>query len=157
MQGCGHKETKNHKAHDYLTVILELKVEYDDVFEVYFAENIKNQYNEKDRLGVFVRGKNSFQKVVFRLPQRTYPLKLRIDLGSKGIESPIILRQIILTTGVRSKIIPMEELKFYFRLNPYLELGKNRFMYRKKIDNKYDPYLISKDLTKTIIELFHDY
>ncbi|MCM4161970.1 MULTISPECIES: hypothetical protein [unclassified Arenibacter] len=140
---------------NYLEVILKIKILEDDIFEIFFAENIKDNYTAKNKIKSTITGNEDFQHIVFKLPNRTYPLKLRIDLGANNNETPIEIEQIKLSTGKNFKIFHGKELKKYFRINNYIinEPDSNIY-FRIKINEKYDPYLLSTDLSKIISDLF---
>ncbi len=140
---------------DYLTVSIKGKLIEDDVLEVYFAENIRDQYNVRDKLRVSIEGSMDFQNIVFKLPERVYPMKLRIDLGTNNHETPVEIMEIKLSTGGKNKIIKANEIKKFFRSNQYIETKpeSNKFL-RRKVNGVYDPFLLSGDLTEITVDLF---
>ena len=145
------------KIDDFLTVTLKGKIWEDDVVEIYFAETVQEPYNALNKVTSFVKGSDSIQVIVFRLPERTYPFKIRIDLGAKGFETPIEILEIKLSTGRNSIVFNSEEINKAFRKNKYLETksGSAKF-YRKKIDGVYDPYLLSNDFSEIVVDLFSE-
>ena len=150
------KEEKS-KIADFLTVSLKTKLAEDDILEVYYSESVQAPYNNQDKLSLYVKGDSLIQNIVFRLPDRIYPMKLRIDLGSKRHETPIQLEEIVLTTGGNSRVFKFEEIKTNFRKNQYLEIDPESNGYvRKLINGVYDPFILSGDLTKITVALFSE-
>lgn len=148
------KEAKS-RIDDFLTVSLKTKLAEDDIIEVYYAESVQAPYNNNQKLSLYVKGDSVIQNVVFKLPNRIYPMKLRIDLGSKMHETIIQIDEIVLSTGVNSRVFKFEEIKTNFRENQYLEINNESNGYvRKLIDGVYDPFLLSDDLTKITVALF---
>ena len=144
-------------TNDLLTVTINGKILEDDILEVFFAETIQEPYSVKNRCRVNVKGSPRTQEMVFKLPKRTYPFKLRIDLGTKGHETPIEIDEIRLSTGFKDTIFEMDEIKMAFRANQYLEIepDSNKFT-RKRVDGIYDPFLLSNDLTEIVVDLFSE-
>ena len=140
---------------DFLMVSIKGKLKEDDIIEVYFEESVQDPYTIENKQSLEVKGSSEIQDMVFRLPNRVYPMKLRIDLGSKGYETPFEIMEITISTGGKSKTFSVEEIKRVFRMNQYVEMesGSNRFI-RKEVNGTYDPFILSGDLTNTIVELF---
>ena len=160
--GCKQSPVLNNsntqsKINDFLTVSIKGKIWEDDIVETYFAESVQEPYNAINKVTTYVKGSDSIQDIVFRLPERTYPFKIRIDLGAKGFETPIEILEIKLSTGRNSKIFNTEEVNKAFRKNKCLETksGSAKF-YRKKIDGVYDPYLLSNDFSEIVVDLFSE-
>lgn len=158
--GCKSENRRNQNnfeaINDYLEVILKIQVLEDDQFEIFYAENIKDDYTEKNKVNVNIIGDKEFQNVVIKLPNRVYPLKLRIDIGASKIETSIEIEEIQLSTGKNKKIFMGQELKDYFRTNNYIiPLNSNKYS-RLIVNGKYDPSLLSIDLTNIITDLFSE-
>lgn len=153
--GLSNKKKNISSIQDYLVVKLLIRVEEDDAFEIFYSENLEDSYKPTNRVRVDVKGKATFQEVVFKFPDRTYPLKLRIDLGSSGFETDIELREIVLSTGGKDRKITFNDIGLYFRPNMYLNFnGNNETVQRRKVAGKYDPFLLSNDLTEIITDIF---
>lgn len=148
---------QENKISDFLKVSIKAKVLEDDIFEVYYAESVQAPYNSQDKLSRFVKGDSIMQNVVFRLPDKIYPMKLRIDLGAKKQETFIKIEEIVLSTGGNSKIFEFDEIQTFFRRNQHLEIdSKNKGYFRKSVDGVYDPFILSGDLTKITVALFSE-
>lgn len=146
------------KINPYLTVILKAEVSEDDVFEVFFSEEIINQYHPDDKIRTNVKGSSGVQDIVFELPEKIYPMKLRIDVGSKEFETPVKLNEVILTTGANVKSFSGEELNTFFKPNKYIEIDNtlSNTYNRKLVDGVYDPFFVSINLYDLVISLFKD-
>ena len=158
--GCknNNKETKQNNTIDinsYLSVIIKVKVKEDDRFQLYFSEEIIGQYHPEDIIEVDVKGENKFQKVTFDLPKYVYPTKARIDLGVRKIETPVVIDEIIFSTGTNKKVFTGSELLEYFKPNKFIELDTiSRKYNRRSIDDVYDPYIISININDIVSNLF---
>jgi hypothetical protein len=142
---------------DFLIVSIKTRLTEDDILEVYYAESVQALYNDNNKLSQYVKGDSVVQNVVFRLPDRIYPMKLRIDLGAKRRETFIKVEEIVLSTGRNSKTFEFEEIQTFFRKNQYLEINpKSKGYFRKSIDGVYDPFILSGDLTKITVALFSE-
>lgn len=140
---------------DFLTVSIKGVFIEDDIIEVYFTENVPEPYSKRNVRSLRVKGNKKTQEIVFKLPDRTYPMKLRIDLGSIGYETPIEIVEIRLSTGGKSKIFNIDEIMQAFRMNQFIEVDSvSNKLIRKKINGVYDPFILSGDLTKIIVDLF---
>ncbi len=143
------------EINDFLTVIIEAKVEQDDIFEVYYSEQIGVPYDNNSKKSIFVSGSSHKQQLVFRLPDRIYPLKLRVDLGNRSNESPIEIYSITLSTGAKKIAFSISEIADSFRANQFLSHESGTYVFKRtKVNGVYDPFLLSRDLTQEIVEIF---
>ena len=163
LVGCKEDKSENinkkteyeNRVNPYLTVTLKAKVEESDKFQLYFSEEILGQYHPEDIVEVNLKGSDDFQLINFELPERIYPIKLRVDLGVNKRESPIVIEEITLSTGSKSKVYRNSELLKYFKPNKYIELDEATQSYnRKVVDGIYDPFLISININKVVTSLF---
>lgn len=165
VTGCKNqnKETKKEKEerviemNSYLSVTVKAKVLEDDKFQLYFSEEIIGQYHPDDIIEANVKGIDKFQNITFNLPEHIYPIKLRIDLGVRKIETPIYIDEIVLSTGTNKKVLKNAELLEYFKPNKYIELDEFSSIYdRKTIEGLYDPFLISININDIVTNLFKE-
>jgi hypothetical protein len=158
---CNEKKNKDiekqnlKKDNSHITLTLKAVVLEDDEFDLYYSEEILGQYHPDDYLKVKVLGKNEFQEIIFDLPEKIYPIKLRLDVGSKGHDSNIKIDQIILSNGKKSRSINTAEFTSIFKPNKYLAKisGENTYS-RKTIDNIYDPFFVSINIDEIVTKLF---
>ena len=149
--------TEKIKMDSYLTVVLKGIVAENDTFEVFFSEFFTEQYYPLDKVQVNVEGKQDEQEIVFKLPEKIYPTKLRIDIGSRGNETSIKINEITLSTGTKKITFKDSELLEYFKPNKFINLDDSNHGYiRKSIDGIYDPYLISININDIVTNLFKE-
>jgi hypothetical protein len=140
----GKSKTKNIQINNYLTLDMKAKVPNNDKFDVFFSEFIIQQYRPEDLMETNIIGINSYQNIIFKFLEETYPIKLRLDLGSENQTSPVEIKSITFSTADKSKVSQGEELRTFFKPNKYIskEAGTNIYN-RKIIDNTYDLFLVS--------------
>lgn len=141
----------------YLSITVNAKVLEDDKFQLYFSEEITGQYHPEDIVEVNVKGQDQLQNIVFNLPERIYPIKIRLDVGTRKFETPINIEEIIFSTGAKQKSFKGVELLEYFKPNKYLEkqtTGNN--FDRKHIDGVYDPFFISINVGSIVDNIFSE-
>ena len=147
------KDTK--EINSFLSVTVKAKVQEDDKFQLYFSEAITGQYHPEDIVEVGVKGENKFQNITFDLPKYIYPIKMRIDLGVRKIETPVFIEEIVFSTGANKKIFTRFELLEYFRPNKYIDFDKSLNRYnRKTISDIYDPFIVSINISNIVDSLF---
>ena len=145
------------QINDYLTVTIKAKVQEDDIFEIYYAENLENSYIPEDRVQVGIKGSNKFQEIDFKFPKRVYPLKMRIDLGLRRNETDIEIEEIKLSTGEKNIRFSTAEIVEKFRFNKYiLHNSETNSFSRKIVDDLYDPIIFSGNLTQEVTEIFSE-
>lgn len=150
-------DKQENKVESYLSVTVKAKVEEDDKFQLYFSEDITGQYHPDDIVEVNVKGEDKFQDITFNLPKRIYPIKIRIDLGTRKIETPIKINEIVLSTGTNNKVFKNAELLEYFKPNKFIKLDEASQSYdRKTVEGVYDPYLISINIDDIVTNLFKE-
>lgn len=148
---------KDAKINDFLTVEIKAKVLEDDIFEIYYAEDHRDSYRPEDKVRVQVKGEGDFQRINFKFPDRVYPMKLRIDIGRNRHETSIEILEIKLSTGKNSRIFFGTEIDKKFRQNRFIEHKPNTNNFKRRIvDEVYDPFLLSIDLSDEIVSLFSD-
>ena len=148
---------ENTKINDFLTVKIKAKVLEDDIFEIYYAEDHKDPYLPEDKVRVQIKGGSDFQQINFKFPDRTYPMKFRIDIGLNRHETSIEISEIKLSTGKNERIFLGVEIAQKFRYNKFIEYEPNTNNFKRSIVNGvYDPFLLSIDLSNEIVDLFSD-
>ncbi len=157
-QGLKNQEDVNiSKINDFLTIEIKARVLEDDIFEIYYAENLENTYMPEERVQANVRGSNEFQEIIFRFPDRVYPMKLRIDLGLNKNETDIEIEEIRLSTGDKNVKLSTEEIVQRFRLNKYISYSQETNSFRRKtINGIYDPIMLSGSLAKEVTDIFSE-
>jgi hypothetical protein len=74
-------ETPKEKASQTFDVTLNVTVKKDDSFHLFYTEDETINFDEKQSVWVELKGKETSQDVVFRLPEDVIPTHLRLDFG----------------------------------------------------------------------------
>ena len=149
------KMSKKNTINDYITITICAKVLENDVFEIFFSEDPKKSYVPENKVKTIVKGRKEFQEIKFKFPSRVYPMKFRIDIGLNGYESIVEISEIKISTGRNTIIFSEEKIDKYFRANNYVNHIPNTKKFNRVIRNGvYDPFLLSIDLSKEIVDLF---
>ncbi|CAN0605170.1 unnamed protein product, partial [Ectocarpus sp. 12 AP-2014] len=128
-------------------------VQADDVFELYFRNKGETYDQTKSRQQI-VSGKNEEQKIVFGLNQHEYPYNLRIDFGNNPKQGDIYIHSIALIYNEGRHEFSKEELRNHFVPNKFLDIDFEKMLLKTKvIDNKYDPFLQSNNISAFVNKL----
>lgn len=150
-------QTESEKINDYLIIDIKAKVLEDDIFEIYYSEDPKDLYLPENKVRANVKGGANFQNINFKFPDRTYPMKFRIDIGLNRNETIIEILEIKLSTGKNSKTFSGSEIGKNFRTNQFIQYNPSSNSFNRHILNgAYDPFLLSLDLSDDIVNLFSD-
>lgn len=134
-------------------VSMEAIVKEDDKFQLFYVDSYPDDsFTPENRVVSIIKGSQDAQKIKFMLPENILPYKFRIDLGEYKNESPIEINEINLKYNTNSIIIDKAILNRFFQPNIYLERVDNNY-FRKFIDGRYDPFLVSTPLLNKKIEL----
>ncbi len=140
-----------------LQVVINATVLDNDVFEVYFYELGQQTFHPKDFVFTKVSGKAEQQDIVFTLPEKIYPERLRLDFGKIKTQKPIKLNKVKILYDDKEYTFSNEEIKKEFKASKYLEFNKDNFLLiPKEIDGRYDPYLYTKKVSNIINYLIED-
>jgi len=138
---------------DQIIVEVYLTVPEDDLFELYYR-NENQEYSSDNRIETEVSGSQQTQKVRFILNQQTFPSHIRLDLGVNREQGPMALDRIVLSYNETSEVLGKSEIKKYFRSNRYLDFDFELMTVSpKEVDDKYDPYLDSNNISKFVNNL----
>lgn len=135
-----------------LKVVMEVKVLEDDTFQLfYFEDASQDSFEVEKRISVPVSGSDDFQSLEFELPAHVIPSKLRMDVGEKGLQTPVEIKDITLEYNTNYIQIESPVFDRFFQTNIYLEKSKNMLM-RKEVDGRSDPFFVS---TALLIKKMH--
>ena len=149
----GEKDKDRALYEDQLLIELNLTVLKDDVFEVYFRNKGERYDAIKSRKQV-ITGKKESQKIVFGLNQHEYPYNLRLDFGNNAKQEEIQIQSIVLLYNEGRHEFSNEELKNHFSPNKYLDINFETMLLKTYVvDNKYDPYLQSNNISAFVNKL----
>lgn len=140
---------------DILTITLEVRIEEDDKFEIYYVDDLpENGFSADKRLANYIKGGDDYQLVTFALPKKVWPYNLRFDLGDNNnkYETPVEIKSITFKYNNNVFEIDKSIMDSFFQPNAYLEPTTNGYS-RKAVDGKYDPFLITKPVLIKKMEL----
>ncbi|NEV94499.1 hypothetical protein G3567_10130 [Psychroflexus sp. YR1-1] len=145
--------SQNENARDnILKVVMEVKIPEDDTFQLFYFEDASQaSYKVEKRISVPVTRSDNFQKVEFELPVKLIPYKFRIDVGEKGLQTPVEIKHIKLEYNTNYIEIENPVFDRFFQTNIYLEKSKNTLI-RKEVDGRSDPFFVS---TALLIKKMH--
>jgi hypothetical protein len=145
------------KEEPILKVKINAKVLVDDVFEVYYYESGMQTFHPEDFVFTKVYGDTLFQDIIFELPEKIYPERLRLDFGKRQNQKEIILNTISLSYGEKIYDFNKEEIENEFKPSKFIDFNKEtRVIRTKEIDGKYDPYFYTKKVSNIVNYLLED-
>lgn len=123
--GC--KNEKSEKSIDELpqqeevattfNVTLDVIVKKDDNFQVYY--NTGSGINEEESVWSAVKGSETPQKIMFKLPEGVIPTSIRIDLGVKDDQEDLTLNSVEMDyLGKKFSTQGAEIAKYFYPLAP---------------------------------------
>jgi len=153
LSSCGDEQKLGKKEkvlEDHLIFEILLKVPEEDIFEIYYREE-NEKYESKKRVEAKVKGSTELQKAVFVLDKMVYPSNIRVDLGNNENQGEIFLYSITLRYNEAEHMFDKKDIKKYFRPSKYIDFNFDSMTgIPKKVDNKYDPYLDSNNISKFV-------
>lgn len=141
---------------DNLKVIVNAKVLVDDVFEVYFYELGEETFHSKDYVSSRIKGMAESQDIIFVMPKKIYPERLRLDFGRNKNQKPIELNAVKLKYNEKEYVFSPEEIS---SLSPskFMECDpNNETIITKEIDGRYDPYFYTQKVNSIVNYLLED-
>lgn len=150
----GNTLEKNKEAkEDVFTVLMNVKVLEDDKFQLFYIDDSpQGKYKIDERIVIPITGSNEFQIVEFALPHKLLPSKFRIDVGEKGFETLIEIREVKLKFNDNLIEINSKVFSRFFQPNIYIKKVDNGYL-RTKIDGRCDPFFVSEALLIKKIKL----
>ncbi|RKN82765.1 hypothetical protein [Ulvibacterium marinum] len=145
----------NQELGNSFEISLRLKIEKDDVLELYFIEEQSvNSFHSDKKIRQKVLGDSLFQEIRFELPERVVPVSFRIDLGENTQQKEVSITEIKLK--YKQNVIQIKDslIPYFFVPNEYLKLKGNsgRFGFVEK-KNRRDPFIISHPVLNKKIKI----
>lgn len=145
---CKNEEKKIEEApqDDSYVVTANMNVKEDDNFQIYYMETPGEPLDPNKYVSVSVKGKETPQDVVFKLPQDVLLADLRFDLGDNKKQKEIKLNSFKFDYLNKSFVVKDSLVDFYFGYNEQVELDKKTGTATiKEIANQpHDPILVAK-------------
>jgi hypothetical protein len=135
-------------------ITMKVKVGLDDKFQLFYSDSYINDYNEQNSQIKNVKKSEDTQEVIFEIPNRFAPNRIRIDFGDQIDQKEIILEEISIVVGGKFKSFGPEEISNFFEFNKFATYDVNsKRLLLTPIEGSYDPFLISKNLQSIFVEL----
>ena len=139
---------------DIFRIIMDINIAENDRLQLFYKDSEQDEsFSVEKRIVKRIKGNEGFQTVTFELPPKNLPYAFRIDLGEMSNETSIIVNEIRIELNSSELVINNKTLNRFFTKNLYLETDDNRVFLRKKINGRYDPFLISTPFLIKKIEL----
>lgn len=149
---CKNEKTKTSEIdkttpekNDFFSVSFNLIVHKDDNFHLYYTEDGTINFNEKQSVWMPIKGENSLQEVVFKLPVDVVPTNVRVDFGfgKNETQSDVILKTFKM--GYFDKKFEVSDSKIFDYFYPnkettIIDINSNSLK-RIKIDQQSGPSL----------------
>ena len=135
---------------DIFKITLVAKVMEDDIFQVFFIDEINKGYTDDKRIVVNVKQSLDFQEITFQL--NSIPLTFRIDLGEKGYDSLVAIDKVILENGSKRIELDNNVLHRFFEANIYISKIGSEY-HRSTVEGRYDPFINATALLEKKLEL----
>ena len=136
-------------------ISLKLRIEKDDMLEVYFIEDpIVKAFQPDKKIRRKVLGSSNFQEVDFNLPKQIVPIKFRIDLGENIDQKKVDIDEIKLKYNKKTICIKDSLIQYFFVVNNFLTLKpkSGKFDIIEK-QNKRDPFITSSPILNKKIKI----
>jgi hypothetical protein len=85
------------KGNKFFEVTLNVVAKKDDTFHVYYTEDESINFDEKNSVWVGLKGKDTPQDIVFKLPEEVVPTHLRVDFGINKDQEKILMNNFKVT------------------------------------------------------------
>lgn len=133
-----------------ITIDLETITLENDIFYIYYLQEGVKKWSDENSVHQRIQGSEAFQNLQFELPIDKPINRIRVDIGANKKQKPIVLKSITISSETGSITISNDLLNS-FDLNAYATLKDNLFS-PKIVNDRYDPFLISKLVISEAIE-----
>lgn len=120
--------------------------------QLFYSNNLFENYLEENSIIKKTNNSEKFQKVNFQINTAKLPSRIRIDFGEDSINKSLEIKNLQFRFMGGSKILPIKKLDEFFLFNENIIYNTNtntntNILELKSINRKYDPYMVSKNLT----------
>ncbi|WP_350293395.1 hypothetical protein [uncultured Croceitalea sp.] len=140
-----------------LELIIEVIVQQDDVFELYYYEQGEKTFSSQNFVYNRINGKNEVQEITFVIPVGIYPERLRIDLGKNNEQEEMFFNGAKLIFGKKEYVFSKEEINEQFKPSKFMLFDPiTRSIKTQSINNRYDPYFYTMKVNSIVDYLMED-
>lgn len=146
-------ETPKAEEDKSFNVILDLVVQKDDNFQIYYNEDGSDLYPADKYVDVAVKGKNEPQEIIFKLPEDAAPSSLRFDLGGNKEQKEVKILNFRMKYFDKKFEAKDTLFIYYFGNNNQVEYIRDKAIAKPKpIEGEpYDPIFTATESLKTEI------
>ena len=160
FSSCKNDSNKNENGidsesnlEDRLVVKVNMVVPDDDNFEIYFRRK-EEKFSSDYKITQNIKGSSQAQNIEFVFDILDFPSHLRIDFGRNANQGPMKINRLIFQYNDNFHEFTSNELKRYFIPNAYMEVDfSTGNVTTKKINEKYNPYLNSNNISYFVNKL----
>jgi len=138
---------------DVINFNVKLKSLDDDIFQLFYIDDPKLSYTDSLLIRKKIIGKDQFQDLTFKIMSKKNILKLRFDIGEKGLNSGIVIESINIGFAEKSILVNESNFHRFFSPNIFINTQNFRSFKRKSINGKYDPFFLSKALLEKKMQI----
>lgn len=125
----------------------------DDILQLFYVDDPRLSYTDSLLIRKKISGDDEFQNITFKIPSEKQVLRLRFDIGEKGLNSNIIIESINIISGDKSILINQNNLHRFLKSNIYIQTKDFKSFKRDSINGKYDPFFLSKALLEKKMQI----
>ena len=149
--GCTQEKTE---FENQIILKLSLIIHEDDELQLFYNSAESSAFIADNSITHKIKGKDTIQSIFFVLKDDEYPERLRIDFGNNRNQKQVEVKEIKLLYNEAFKSFSKDEIKVFFKNNEYFDFNFETLKGKGVvINNNYDPYLESMNLSAFINEL----
>jgi hypothetical protein len=135
-------------------VTMNLVVQKDDNFQIYYNEDGSDIYTPDKYIDVPVKGNTQAQDIIFKLPEDALPTSLRFDLGSNKEQGAVKINDFRMKYFDKTFVAKDTLFIYYFGHNQQVEYDRGKAIAKPKIisNETYDPIFTGTELLKEEIK-----
>jgi hypothetical protein len=139
---CKSPENKN------LEVSFYIRDDKNNNIQLFYSNNFLENYLEENSIKKQIINSETFQKVTFQLNTPKLPTRIRIDFGEDPNNKSLEIKNLHFFFKGGSKTVYIKKLDGFFLFNENIIYNPSTNILKlKSINGKYDPYIVSKNLT----------
>lgn len=138
------------EANDFFKITMNMVVPKDDHFQIYYNEDGSDLYPADKFVDVEIKGSETAQDIVFKLPNEAVPASLRFDLGSNKDQGAVKIDGLKMQYYDKTFTAPGTNFYFYFGNNEQIDYDREKAVATPKIlaNQIYDPIFTGTETLK---------
>tara|TARA_R110000765_G_scaffold351503_2_gene441503 strand:+ start:355 stop:1992 length:1638 start_codon:yes stop_codon:yes gene_type:complete len=144
-----------------LKVILNARVLEEDFFQLFYTQQNDEIFQIKNSVKTVVKGNNTYQDILFELPNLQNLNKLRLDIGENFRQQPVEINEIRFIKDGEEIVLDISSFNRLFVPNQHIEILPNQYTFIGKAGKAgtksiYDPFFISNTNSKEFNLIAHN-